>query len=64
MKIIAIIQRSEQMNIVKEIEKLEERKEMAMYQRKITTCIGTVMEYDQEISAINRRLEKLSKEKQ
>lgn len=52
------------MNIVKEIEKLEERKEMAMYQRKITTCIGTVMEYDQEISAINRRLEKLSKEKQ
>lgn len=42
--------------ILQEIEKLEKRKDMAMYQRKITTCIGTAIEYDQEIDAIDRRI--------
>ncbi|MCR4313458.1 MAG: hypothetical protein NUV58_04365 [Candidatus Roizmanbacteria bacterium] len=45
------------MTTQEEIEKLEQRKEMAEYQRKITTCLGTVIEYDIEIGAINRRLE-------
>jgi len=42
-----------------EIQKLEKRKEMALYQRKITTQIWTVFEYDEEIDAIDRRLEQL-----
>ncbi len=42
-----------------DIKRLENRKEMAVYQRKITTCAGTAMEYDQEIEAIDRRLEQL-----
>lgn len=41
----------------KEIEKLEQRRDMASYQRKITTCLGTAIGYDQEIAAIDRRLE-------
>lgn len=40
-----------------EIKKLEARKDMALYQRKVTTCLGTAIEYDQEIEAIDRRLE-------
>lgn len=45
------------MTTKEEIEKIEQRKEMAEYQRKITTCLVTAIEYDQEIGAINRRLE-------
>ena len=45
------------MTTKEEIEKLEQRRDMAAYQRKITTCLGTAIEYDQEISAIDRRLE-------
>ncbi|HLS12205.1 MAG TPA: hypothetical protein VK050_08585 [Flavobacteriaceae bacterium] len=47
------------MTTTEEIQKLEKRKEMAVFQRKITTQIWTVIEYDQEIGAIDRRLEKL-----
>ena len=47
------------MTTKEEIKILEERKDMAEYQRKITTCLGTVIEYDQEINAIDRRLELL-----
>lgn len=47
------------MTTIEEIKKLEKRKEMAVYQRKITTQIWTVIEYDQEIGAIDRRLEHL-----
>lgn len=42
-----------------EIEKLQKRREIAAYQRKITTQICTVIEYDEEIRAIDRRLEQL-----
>ena len=45
------------MTTKEEIEKLEQRRDMAAYQRKITTYLGTVIEYDQEIAAIDRRLE-------
>lgn len=47
------------MKTAEEIQKLEKRKEMAIYQRKITTQIWTVFEYDEEIGAIDRRLEQL-----
>lgn len=47
------------MTTAEEIQKLEKRKEMAVFQRKITTQIWTVFEYDQEIGAIDRRLEQL-----
>ena len=47
------------MKTIEEIQKLEKRKEMAIFQRKITTQIWTVIEYDQEIDAIDRRLEQL-----
>lgn len=47
------------MSTTEEIEKLEARKEMALYQRKITTQLGTAIEYDCEIDAIDRRLEHL-----
>ena len=47
------------MTTTEEIQKLEKRKEMAIFQRKITTQIWTVFEYDQEIGAIDRRLEQL-----
>ena len=47
------------MTTAEEIQKLEKRKEMAVFQRKITTQIWTVIEYDQEIGAIDRRLEQL-----
>ena len=47
------------MTTSEEIQKLEKRKEMAVFQRKITTQIWTVFEYDQEIGAIDRRLEQL-----
>ena len=47
------------MTTIEEIQKLEKRKEMAVFQRKITTQIWTVFEYDQEIEAIDRRLEQL-----
>ena len=47
------------MTTIEEIQKLEKRKEMAVFQRKITTQIWTVFEYDEEIGAIDRRLEQL-----
>ena len=47
------------MTTTEEIQKLEKRKVMAVFQRKITTQIWTVIEYDQEIGAIDRRLEQL-----
>lgn len=47
------------MSTAEEIQKLEKRKEMAVFQRKITTQIWTVFEYDEEIEAIDRRLEQL-----
>ena len=47
------------MTTAEEIQKLEKRKEMAVFQRKITTQIWTVFEYDQEIEEIDRRLEQL-----
>ena len=42
------------------ISNLEKRKDMAQFQRKITTQLLTVMEYDQEIDAINRKIELLN----
>ena len=50
------------MTTAEEIQKLEKRKEMAVFQRKITTQIWTVFEYDEEIGAIDRRLEQLKSE--
>jgi hypothetical protein len=47
------------MNTQERISELEERREMACYQRKITTQLATVIEYDIEIGAIDRRLELL-----
>ena len=47
------------MTTAEEMQKLEKRKEMAVYQRKITTQLWTVFEYDEEINAIDRRLEQL-----
>lgn len=44
------------------IKELEKRKDMAQYQRKITTQLLTVMEYDMEIADIDRRLEALNYE--
>jgi len=48
------------MEAKQEIKKLEERKEMAVFQKRITTSLLTAMEYDQEIDAIDRRLQILS----
>lgn len=45
--------------IKEEIEKLKKRREMAVFQRKITTQLLTAIEYDNEIGAIDRRLEQL-----
>lgn len=45
--------------IKKRIKSLEKRKDMAQYQRKITTELFTVMEYDMEIDAIDRKIELL-----
>ena len=47
------------MTLQEEIYKLEKRKEMALFQRKITTCLLTVMEYDQELNQIEIRIEQL-----
>ena len=47
------------MTTIEEIKKKKKRKEMAVFQRKITTQLWTVIEYDEEISAIDRRLEQL-----
>lgn len=41
------------------IEGLKKRREMAVHQRKITTQILTVWEYDDEIEAIDRKIERL-----
>lgn len=41
------------------IKELNKRREMALFQRKITTDYLTVMEYDIEIDAIDRRIEQL-----
>ncbi len=46
----------EKRELNKEINRLKERREMAAFQRKITTQLLTVMEYDMEIEAIDRRL--------
>ena len=48
-----------QEEIEKRINQLEKRKDMAQFQRKITTEIFTVMEYDAEIDAIDRKIELL-----
>ena len=48
------------MTIKEEIEKLQKRREIAAYQRKITTQLFTVMEYDREIGAIDLRIEALN----
>jgi hypothetical protein len=47
------------MTTKEEIEKLQYRRQMAAFQRKITTQLLTVIEYDEEIGAIDRRLEQL-----
>lgn len=47
------------METIDEIQSLEKRKDMAVFQRKITTQLATAIEYDQEIGAIDRRLEQL-----
>lgn len=47
------------MTIQEEILNLQKRREMAAYQRKITTQLFTVIEYDQEIASIDRRIEQL-----
>lgn len=41
------------------INELEERKDMAQFQRKITTQLLIAMEYDMEIDAIDRKIEQL-----
>lgn len=48
------------MTTKEEIEKLQKRRDMAAYQRKITTQLCTAIEYDQEIGAIDRRIEQLN----
>lgn len=50
--------------IDEEIKRLEKRKEMALFQRKITTEIWTMMEYDSEIEAIDRKIEQLQYKQQ
>ena len=47
------------MSNIDEINKLEARKQMALYQRKITTQLSTVIVYDQELEHIENRLEEL-----
>jgi hypothetical protein len=42
-----------------EITKLEKRKDVIKYQRKITTSLATVIEYDQEMNGINEELKVL-----
>ena len=41
------------------INELEERKDMAQFQRKITTQLLIAIEYDMEIDAIDRKIEQL-----
>lgn len=53
------IMNSQEYQIEKAIEKLVKRREAASYQRKITTDLGKVIEYDDEISAIDNRLKHL-----
>jgi|JI9StandDraft_1071089.scaffolds.fasta_scaffold1194325_2 hypothetical protein len=48
------------MTTAEEIAFFKKRKDMATYQRKITTDLGTAMEYDNEIDLIDRRLEQLA----
>lgn len=48
------------MTTKEEIDKLQKRRNMAVYQRKITTQLSTVIEYDQEIAAIDTRIEQLN----
>jgi hypothetical protein len=50
---------NQKMALKEEIEKLKKRREMAVFQRKITTQLLTAIEYDNEIGAIDRRLEQL-----
>lgn len=47
------------MDIQEETQNLEKRKDMAVYQRKITTQALIAIEYDHEIASIDRRLEQL-----
>jgi hypothetical protein len=44
-----------------EILKLQKKRDMALYQRKITTQICTVWEYDRVISEIDARIAELEK---
>lgn len=48
--------------IIDQIKKLEKRKEMCLFQRRITTSILTAIEYDLEIDSIDRRLIALNHE--
>ena len=48
------------MTTAEEIAFFKKRKDMATYQRKITTDLITAMEYDNEIDLIDRRLEQLA----
>ncbi len=47
------------MTHTEELEKLTKRLEMAKYQRKITTQISTVWEYDREIFQLEDRIAEL-----
>lgn len=47
------------MTIAEEIKKLEKRRGMAAYQRKITTNLSDAIQYDQEIGNIDKKLEQL-----
>lgn len=47
------------LSIDEQLERLKKRREMAAYQRKITTQIWTVWEYDEEISVIDRQIKLL-----
>ena len=48
------------MTTKEELEKLKKRREMAVYQRKITTQLCVVIDYENEIGAIDRRIESLN----
>lgn len=50
----------EAIEIEEKIISLNKRKSMAEYQRKITTSLLTVIEYDNEISIIDRKIEQLN----
>jgi len=47
------------MTVQEEIKKLQERREMAVYQHKITTTLVSAIPYEQEISEIDRKIKEL-----